>query len=223
MGWKSEDKPESLTADGMWTENDGFRRFLFESPIGEAAAKVSRSQRVRLFEDLMIYQESWAKGATSWHQDEPGWPIGGRQLASVWLSLEAVTIDTGAMRFVTGSHRGPMYDPGFSKSRAAQAAGAPERYWTGGPVPDVNGNPDRYRVLTIEAEPGDAIIFHPRTLHTAYGASPSHPRRTFTIRFMGDDVRWTPKGTYYHPWMRDNGLQEGDEPDHPRFPIIWQA
>ena len=92
-----------------------------------------------------------------------------------------------------------------------------------GPLPDVNADPDRYRVLTIEAEPGDAIIFHPRALHTAYGASPSHPRRTFTIRFMGDDVRWTPKGTYYHAWMRDNGLQEGDEPDHPRFPIIWQA
>ena len=123
MGQVSDDKPETRTADDMWRESDAFRRFLFESPIGEAAATVSRSQRVRLFEDLMIYQESWAKAATSWHQDEPGWPIGGRQLSSVWFSLEAVTADTGAMRFVTGSHRGPMYDPGFSKSRAAQAAG----------------------------------------------------------------------------------------------------
>lgn len=223
MGQVSDDQPETRTADNLWRENDAFRRFLFESPIGEAAATVSRSQRARLFEDLMIYQEPWARPKTSWHQDEPGWPVGGRQLSSVWFSLEAVTADTGAMRFVAGSHRGPMYDPGFSKSRAVQEAGTAERYWTGGPVPDVNADPDRFRVLTIEAEPGDAIIFHPRALHTAYGASPSHPRRTFTIRFMGDDIRWTPKGTFYHPWMRDNGLQEGDEPDHPRFPVIWQA
>ena len=116
-----------------------------------------------------------------------------------------------------------MYDPGFSKTRVAEAPGIRERYWTGGPVPDVDADPDRYRVLTIEAEPGDAIIFHPRALHTGYGSSPSRPRRTFTVRFMGDDVRWTPKGTYYHAWMRDNGLQEGDEPDHPGFPVIWQA
>jgi ectoine hydroxylase-related dioxygenase (phytanoyl-CoA dioxygenase family) len=223
MGQTGDDKPETLTANGMWEASDAFRRFLFESPIGEAAATVSRSQSARLFEDLMIYRESWAKSGTSWHQDEPGWPVGGRQLSSVWFSLDEVTADTGAMRFVAGSHRGPMYDPGFAKSRASQDARAAERYWTGGPVPDVDADPARYCVITIEAEPGDAVVFHPRALHTAYGGSPSHPRRTFTIRFLGDDVRWTPKGTYYHAWMRDCGLQEGDEPDHPRLPVVWHA
>jgi ectoine hydroxylase-related dioxygenase (phytanoyl-CoA dioxygenase family) len=206
--------------DGMWREEEPFRAFLFGSPIGQAAAALMRSRSTRLYEDLLLTQPAGAPAKTGWHQDEPTWPVSGRQLSSVWFSLEPVAVKTGAMRFVLGSHRGPLYHPGMV---SAEQAGDDVRFWTGGAFPDVDGDPERFPVLQTEAEPGDAVIFHPRAIHTAYGSAKDHARRTFTIRFLGDDVRWLPKRRIYHRWMHDLGMSEGDRITSPRLPLVWDA
>lgn len=191
-----------IQSDGMWRDCEAFRRFLFDSPIGEIAASMMRSSTARLYEDLLLYKEAGAEGSSSWHRDATYWPLRGDQLSSVWFALEPVTVDTGAMRFVAGSHLDP--------DEVATA-----------PVPEVDADPDRYRVVVIEAEPGDAVVFHPRILHTAYGSAPDRSRRTFTVRFMGDDIRWRPRGAYFHAWMSECGFERGDELDHPGFPVVW--
>ena len=191
----------TIQCDGMWRDSEVFRRFLFESPIGDVAAAVTRSRTVRLYEDLLLYRDAGADGSSSWHRDATYWPLTGRQLSSVWFSLEPVTRDTGGMRFVAGSHLDPD-----------EVATAPQ--------PDIDADPEQYPVISIEAEPGDAIVFHPRILHTAYGSAPDRPRRTFTIRFTGDDIRWRPRRAWFHPWMSDCGLQKGDALDHPGFPVV---
>jgi ectoine hydroxylase-related dioxygenase (phytanoyl-CoA dioxygenase family) len=160
-----------------------------------------RSRTARLYEDLLLYREAGAEASSSWHRDATYWPLRGHQLSSVWFSLESVTRETGGMRFVAASHLDP--------DEVATA-----------PFPDVDADP-RLRVIVIETEPGDAILFHPRILHTAYGSAPDRPRRTFTIRFTGDDVRWRPRRAFFHPWMSDCGLQKGDVLDHPGFPLVW--
>ncbi len=190
------------TRDGIWRSCEGFARFLFQSPVGAVAAAFMRSQVAQLYEDLLLYKDAGSPGAAGWHRDSPHWPVSGHQMSSVWFSLETVTEDTGAMRFVTGSHLDgeDQVDPA--------AIGVPES--------DVAARP----VVTFEAEPGDVVVFHPRVLHTAYGSAPDTPRRTFTLRFMGDDVRFRPRRSLYHPWMRDCGLQKGDILNHPWFPVV---
>jgi len=206
--------------DGMWREEEPFTKFLFESPIARAAAILMRSRSARLYEDLLLTQPAGAPAKTGWHQDEPTWPVSGRQLSSVWFSLEPVARETGAMRFVLGSHHGPLYHPGMV---SAEQAGDDIRFWTGGAFPNVDGDPEQFRVLQTEAEPGDAVVFHPRAIHTAYGSAKDHARRTFTIRLLGDDVRWLPKRRVYHRWMHDLGMNEGDRIASPRLPLIWDA
>jgi ectoine hydroxylase-related dioxygenase (phytanoyl-CoA dioxygenase family) len=75
-------------------------------------------------------------------------------------------------------------------------------------------------VFGFATEPGDAVVFHPRALHAALGAAPDRPRRTFTIRLAGDDIRWRPRSSYYHPWMSELGLERGEPLDHPWFPVL---
>jgi ectoine hydroxylase-related dioxygenase (phytanoyl-CoA dioxygenase family) len=190
--------------DGMWRDNETFARFLFGSPVGGTAAAFMRSGTARLYEDLLIYAEPAAKDPAirdhaSWHRDAPYWPLRGTQLASVWFSLEAVTADTGAMRFVVGSHLDP--DELVTHSATDDELEGREK-------------------VTIEAEPGDAVVFHPRVLHMAYGSAPDRPRRTFTLRFTGDDVRWRPRREMFHPWMAECGLEKGAPLDHPWFPVV---
>jgi len=222
MGSPRAEESKNVMSDGMWRDNDAFRAFLFESPIGETAATLMQSHSARLYEDLLLYNAAGAPGAPSWHQDEPGWPVTGLQLSSVWLTLEPVTIETGALCIVAGSHRGPMYSPRVSRKRAHEI-GDDWDFWDGGPFPDVEADPQRFRQLVFETEPGDVVVFHPRAVHTGKGSSPSQPRRTFTIRFLGDDVRWQAKRSLFHPWMNECGFENGDVLDDPRFPLVWRA
>ena len=193
------------SAHGVWRGNDAFARFLHGSPIAATAGEAMRSGTVVLYEDLFLHTAPGVEGA-SWHRDSPHWPLHGHQLSSVWFSLEAVTTATGALRFVAGSH--------LDDDEQVRAEGLSVAL-----DPDASGRP----VITFETEPGDAVVFHPRLLHQAVGADPTRPRRTFTVRFAGDDVRWRPRSSYYHPWMRDAGLHRGDRLDHLWFPVLHAA
>jgi ectoine hydroxylase-related dioxygenase (phytanoyl-CoA dioxygenase family) len=197
--------PRVHSRDGMWRDSEPFSRFLFQSGIGDLAAGLLRSNQARLYEDLLLFTDAGAEAKARWHRDSPWWPLRGEQLVTLWLSLEPVTADTGAMRFVSGTHRDP------------------DEIALAGMVADRLGPDDEARVVVIETDPGDVIAFHPRLLHTAYGSAVDHARRTFTIRFMGDDIRWRPRREYFHDWMRGCGLEKGDELDHPWFPVVGTA
>jgi ectoine hydroxylase-related dioxygenase (phytanoyl-CoA dioxygenase family) len=192
--------------DSMWRKCEAFGRFLFQSPLGEVAAAVTRSSRAQVYEDLLLYREANGPGEVSWHRDAPHWPLTGNQLSSIWFSLEDVSSETGAMRFVAGSHRDGDELVGVTERSAAETN-------------SFEGRP----VIVVEAEPGDVTVFHPRSIHTAYGSSPDQPRRSFTIRLTGDDVRFRPLPSMYHAWMHECGLKEGDRLDHPWFPVVTRS
>jgi ectoine hydroxylase-related dioxygenase (phytanoyl-CoA dioxygenase family) len=109
------------------------------------------------------------------------------------------------MRFVAGSH--------LDSDALVNAASL------GVSTSEIKGR----RIITLDAEPGDVVAFHPRAIHSAYGSAPDRPRRSFTIRFMGDDIRWRPRTAMYHAWMRDCGLEKGAVLDHPWFPILGRT
>ena len=190
----------NVSVNAMWRRFEAFARFLFRSPVGETAAALMRSGPPHLYEDLLLYKRQSTAG-TGWHRDSPHWPVSGRQLSSIWFSLEPVTTATGAMSFVSGSH----LDDDALVSVASIDARA-----------EVAGRP----AITFEVEPGDVVAFHPRALHSTSDAASDQPRRSFTLRFAGDDVRWRPRRSVYHEWMRECGLQKGDRLEHPWFPVV---
>ena len=198
MTMRAADGPSPvLQTSGKWQESDTFRRFLFESPIAAVSAALMRSEVARLYEDLVQLRPP-GLGAPSWHRDMPYWPVSGRQATNVWFTLEPVTPYTGAIHVVAGSHRDRREDlPSTTEPKASQ------------------------HVLAFGCEPGDVIIFHPWALHIGYGSRQDQARRSLTIRFLGDDIRWRPTRAYYHDWMAETGLREGDVLDHPGFPVMW--
>jgi ectoine hydroxylase-related dioxygenase (phytanoyl-CoA dioxygenase family) len=189
--------------DSMWRACEPYARFLFQSALGEVAAAVMRSSRAQVYEDLMLFREANSPGEVSWHRDAPHWPLTGSQLSSIWFSLEEVSSETGAMRFVAGSHRDIEELVGTADHSAAETKSFEDR-----------------PVVIVETQPGDVTVFHPRAIHTAYGSSSDQARRSFTIRFTGDDVRFRPRPAMYHGWMQNCGLKEGDRLEHPWFPVV---
>jgi ectoine hydroxylase-related dioxygenase (phytanoyl-CoA dioxygenase family) len=141
-------------------------------------------------------------------------------MLSGWFCLDPVTPQTGALRIAAGSHSGPMYVPFAPPERAADVAADSAQFFLGGPLPDVDADPVRFPIRSFECNPGDVLFFHPRTLHSALGSAPTHPRRTFSIRFLGDDIRWQPKRSIFYGSLSKVSLREGDPLSGPDFPEL---
>lgn len=60
--------------------------------------------------DLLVWscgffiKEPNSKSYVSWHQDLNYWGLDGEQEVTAWLALTPATVETGCMRFVSGSH-----------------------------------------------------------------------------------------------------------------------
>ena len=210
---------QTVVREEAWIANETIRRFTFDSPIGQAAAQLMGSASSRLYEDLLIFKERASNQPTPWHQDAAQWPMEGRQICSSWLSIDRVTRDTGALRFAAGSHKGPLYRPYMPAERQADLQR--DAHFFAGDVPDVDAEPERFQIVSYDTEPGDVVFFHPRTLHAAFGSASTHPRRTLSTRFMGEDMRWKRKHTVFFPWIAAVDLQDGDLIRGPRFPRVW--
>lgn len=197
--------------------NETLNRFLFDSPISAAAAEVMGSKEVRFFSDQLLVKEPGTDAPTLWHQDFTYFPCDGDQICSVWLGLDPVTEETGAMSFVKGSHRaGKLYTPqSFATAREYDADPFD------GPVPDIDGNPDLYPTVCYAMEPGDVTIHHGITLHGAKGnSSKTIRRRGYTIRMAGDDILFRKRR---HISRGFEHLEDGAKLTGDRYPILYSS
>jgi len=176
---------------GMWSRHPVFRDFALHSPAADLAARLLSAGRVNLFFDQLFVKEPGSpEQRTPWHQDQSYWPIRGSQVLSIWVPFDPVTQDTGALRYVAGSHLwGERFCPRDfgAGQRALRDVGGEE-------PPDVDGMPGRFQILSWDLAPGDCLVHHGMTLHAAHGnQSSSLRRRAHSVRFTGDDVCWDPR------------------------------
>ena len=91
---------------GLWDRHPWFHSLATESPAVAIADRILGGSGVNLFFDQLFVKEPGSEQQrTPWHQDQPYWPISGNDVVSVWVTADAVTAETGALRYVRGSHR----------------------------------------------------------------------------------------------------------------------
>ena len=211
-------KGDYVYCENGWMFNDKLRRFAEASDVACAAAEVMGSKEARLFETLSIYKEQGCDVPTAWHQDLPQHGIEGDQVCSVWLSLEAVDEPSGALRFVPGSHLGPWFTPGtMPPGREGDRVPLPA-----GPCPDPDLDRARYpEIISYDTQPGDVVLVHPNILHGTLGNPQGTRRRSFSIRFFGDDVCRKATRWEWHSWLKELPLRDGDPMRGDMFPRLW--
>jgi ectoine hydroxylase-related dioxygenase (phytanoyl-CoA dioxygenase family) len=197
-----------------WMTRDDVRDFVLFGPTARPVQQALQSQRLSFFFDQEFIKEKNVTEPTPWHHDYTFWPIQGRQIASVWTAMEPVTPETSALEFVAGSHRWK------SLFQAIGLGGKDVSTMPRDPMPDIEANRDQYEILSWDLEPGDALLFHARTLHGARGnCSMLRKRRAMTTRWIGEDVRFASnEGLPIITW--DHGLKDGDPARGPLFPQV---
>ncbi len=104
-------------------------------------------------------------GDTGWHSDG-GWP---RPIVyyKIAFYLDRLTRDSGAIRVIPGSHR---YGEGYAEALQAGVRESEESWGVSG---------DRVPAVAVETAPGDVVVFHQGTKHSAWGGGDR--RRMFTL------------------------------------------
>lgn len=201
----------------VWKHRPEFRRFVFESGAADMAAALMRSSKINLFFDQLLVKEPGTGAETYWHHDQPYWPVAGRQVLSMWVALDEVTKDSGAVEYLAGSHL-------WGKRFLAKSFTGDNRYKEDlPPVPDIEAERDRHRFVRYELSPGDCTFHYGLTLHAASGNNRNdRRRRAYIIRWAGDDATYYPRPDI-QPMLSDPGLPSGAALDSELFPVVVQA
>ena len=87
-----------------------YRTLLIYTVLPDLAAALFGCDNVWLMYEQIWLKEGAATRRTPWHQDLPYLPAMGKDLAVMWINLDPVD-KAQSLEFVTGSHRGPLYNP----------------------------------------------------------------------------------------------------------------
>lgn len=201
-----------------WQENAAYRDVIEQSVLAAVAARLTRSEQIRLYHDHMLTKEAGTLQRTPWHQDQPYYNVEGSQNVSFWIPVDPVS-RPATLEFVAGSHKGPWLMPRTFMSN--EAKWFPEGSLAD--LPDIEADRSRHRILGWALEPGDAVAFNMLTLHASAGVEPGRRRRVFSVRMLGDDMRHAPrrwKTSPDFPGLAEQ-LPPGAPMAHPLFPVLW--
>ena len=140
-------------------------------------------------------------------------------MPTVWIPLHDIDPDQAPLRTITASHlrREARFLPPTREDRAL----APGYRF----IPDfdamIRAGDVAVRTWTVRA--GDAVIFHPYTIHGAAPLHGSRPRIAYTTRWLGADTTWQPNPhcTIDQALTRAD-LAPGDSLPESLFPIMYR-
>ena len=131
-----------------WARSDSIRRQL-AALMGTPDIAMSQCHH-----NCVMTKYPGFSSATLWHQDIRYWSFDAPELVSFWLALGAETARNGALRVIPGSHRVELERGRLDAELFLR--------------PELAENKALIReAVTVELEPGDALLFHSRLFHAA--------------------------------------------------------
>lgn len=201
----------------LWRTDEAFRDFAFTPRFGGWAAQLLGARRVRVLEDNALTKDPRSGGELKWHQDYSYWPLAQPNAVTLWLALDDVTVDNGAVRMATGSH--------LLGERLPAVFGTGATYFQdrrpGAVRPIEEPTEAGLGVETMEMRAGEATIHHALTWHASGANVTDHARRAAVVRYVADGTIWFGARRYEFNYSDDEvGLHIGDPIGGPYFPLV---
>ena len=199
-----------------WQTIPEFKNFIMNSPLGKISAELMNSSIAMFFHDHVLVKEKGSTLVTPWHQDQPYYCVNAMQNVSFWIPLDKINKKT-SLKCVSGSHLGgKLHKPKRFNGTDLYENDQSEE------MPDIDLNIHKYKILSWDLEPGDAIAFNFKIIHGADGnIHQNSRRRIFSARVVGDDARFLNKKGKGSPTFEHLKLKTGDKLNIPDFPIIY--
>ena len=198
-----------------WERIEEFKNCIFNSPGAEIVAEVTNSKSIQIFHDHLFIKEPGTNKETPWHQDMPYYCVEGNDTGSFWIPLDEVDKKNN-LKLITGSHKWPkLIRP--TKWSNNQSWYQDDSSFMSLPLFEEFEKD----ILIPELNLGDAVLFNFKIVHGSTGNNTSKSRRAFSMRFIGDDVKYIDRGGPTSPPFDGIKLKTGDLMREDWFPKIF--
>lgn len=189
----------------VWRDNESVRKFVFAKRMADAARKLAGVEHVRLWHDQALYKMPEGSKPTAFHQDFPYWPMNEDGALSVWIALNDVDEQNGAMSFIPGTHKLGKLDPIDLVN--------PQDIFSFAPKGSIQ-NPDP---VMAKLPAGSCTFHNGLTFHGAGANTTDQPRRAMVIIYMPDGTTYSGKR---HICTNDLNLEVGAPLTGETFPLL---
>jgi len=165
--------PEGLFASGVYV-GLSLRREIFRQIarhprlLDNLEALIGKD--IGFLSDKVAFKGKGVTFNSPWHQDWSYW--GGSNKLSVWVALDRATPENGCLQVLPGSHLKPIEHDHVSSAQGF-----------GNRLDLAQRGLDMSKVVTVPAEPGDAIYFHDLALHASLPNRTGEERRALIITY----------------------------------------
>ena len=198
-----------------WQRITEFKNFAEESPAAQIVAEATGSKSIQLFHEHIFVKDPGTVKETPWHQDMPYYCVDGNDTGSFWIPLDPISKDN-SLQILLGSHKFPKLVRPTKWSNNQPWYSDDNNFMD---MPDLIAMDKN--ILKSEMNLGDAILFNFKVLHYSPGNSENIPRRAFSMRFIGDDVKYIDRGGETSPPFKGIDLKIGAKMREDWFPVVW--
>jgi ectoine hydroxylase-related dioxygenase (phytanoyl-CoA dioxygenase family) len=195
LSWDLSRADEKLRTNEYVVQLDDAFTSLLTGPVGPIAARLARTEHVRLWVSSLITKMPAAgRDATlthvGWHADIAYWPTcSSARMLTAWIPLTACGADDGALQFVDGSHR---WDGSYADQlRSLRSFRKPQAIDTD----DLANHGLAVRIETPRYRPGDLSFHHCRLLHGSGANVGSSARIALSLHLQDKDNAYTHAAT----------------------------
>ena len=198
-----------------WNKIKEFKDCIFNSPGAQIVAEATNSKFIQIFHEHIFIKEPGTYKETPWHQDMPYYCVDGNNTGSFWIPLDEVNKNNN-IKLILGSHNWSKLVRPTKWSNNTSWYKDNTSYMDLPPSEEFEKN-----ILIPELKLGDAVLFNFKTVHGSTGNNSLISRRAFSMRFIGDDVKYIDRGGPTSPPFDDINLENGDLMREDWFPKIF--
>ncbi len=195
-----------------WERIEEFKDFIFNSPAAGIVAQTTGSNIVQIFHEHIFLKEAGTCKETPWHQDLPYYCVEGNDTGSFWIPLSEVS-KKNSLKVLKGSHNLAQLVKPTKWSNDKSWYRNNENFID---MPKI----DEKNVFNEDINEGDAILFNFKVLHSTSGNGHDKVRKAFSVRFIGNDVRYIDRGEETSPPFKGINLKSGDRMREDWFPKV---
>ena len=222
--WRPEDGDGVRNNEFVSLQNREIQALVKQPIIGAIAARLARTQQVRLLDDQLIYKPSLDQGresAVGWHCDRAYWSsCTSDRLLTAWIPLQDCRQASGPLIVMDRSHRWP----GQENLRAFNQK-------------NLDSYSDQFRqegrqveIVPMLLKKGQVSFHHCWTVHGSYPNQSKEPRLALAVHLQDGDNQYRPfktqQGKEVHMFDEQlcrklpNGYPDFSDPQI--FPVLWR-
>ena len=200
-----------------WERIEEFKDCLYNSLGAQIVAEATYSTYTQIFHDHIFIKDPGTSKETPWHQDMPYYCVDGKDTGSFWIPLDEVD-QKNNLKLILGSHK-------WSKLiRPTKWSNNESWYSNDSAFMDLPSEEEfKKNILIPELSLGDAVLFNFKTVHGSTGNNSTKSRRAFSMRFIGDDVKYIDRVGPTSPPFDGINLKTGDLMRDDWFPKVFSS